>query len=151
MKEEKEYIIELEKLLDYQITTVIWNISNYIGNNDDIDLSGGSLMQSYLIMPDQTLSGQYIYAPVIGPNTDYNIIKPLRFNVMTSFWDHIGNIWLFQDARTPDGIIKYFVGDNPNYKASREVMGNSKGGGYKSLKVICTVPGDLNTVQMRLY
>ncbi|MFD0706450.1 hypothetical protein C6H64_05285 [Photorhabdus luminescens] len=150
MKEEKEYIVELEKLLDYQITTVLWSISNDLGS--DIDLSGGSLMQSYLIRPGQTLSGQYIYVPVIGPNTDYNIIKPLRFNVMTEYWEHIGNIWLFQDARTPDGTIKYFIGDNPNYRASREAQGNNiRGGGYKNLKVVAMTPGDLNSVRMIMY
>ncbi|AWK43408.1 hypothetical protein GPY51_05935 [Photorhabdus laumondii subsp. laumondii] len=144
----QEKIVELEKLIDSQVSTYVYVLSNYIGDMCDINLSGGNLQTDYMIKADGDLTDVLVHVPVIGP---HSVIKPLRLHVMTQFWDYVGVIWVFQDARTSDGIIKYYPGDNPNYKASRAAEGNNSGGGYKRLKVICTTPGDLNSVRIRLF
>ncbi|MCW7760838.1 hypothetical protein [Photorhabdus luminescens] len=151
MKEEIERISELEKIIDSQVATSLYSVSNFVGNDNDIHLTGGGLTKTYTIMSSETIWGIYANVPAIGPNTDIRIIKPLDFHVMTKYWENVGKIWLFQDARTINGVIKYCVGDNFNYLAARDAQGNHNGGGIKNLKVVCTVPGDLNTVQMRLY
>ncbi|EYU17324.1 hypothetical protein CE143_18935 [Photorhabdus luminescens] len=151
MIEKTERIAELEKIIDSQLTSSIYSVSNFVGNDNDVHLTGGSLTRTYTIMPMETVWGIYASVPIIGPNTDIKIIKPLDFHVMTKYWENVGKIWLFQEARAINGVIKYCVGDNFNYLASREAQGNNNSGGSKNLKVVCRVPGDLNTAQMILY
>ncbi|MCT8343280.1 MULTISPECIES: hypothetical protein [Photorhabdus] len=155
MKEKNiEDIEELQSLVDNQVPSYLSIIGNYVGELNEMYLTHPTGSQSLLphtIEANGVWHCSYLSVPRIGPNTNPNVNSPLLFQVST-FAEHVGNIWVFQEARSIKGVMKFYVGEKFNYLAAKEIRNfNPQTMASKYLKLVCGTPGNLTSLTPVLY
>ncbi|WP_350304424.1 hypothetical protein [Photorhabdus viridis] len=158
MIEKMNDIVELQKLLDSSVNTLIGNVHNFLGKN---------MMNVTQTPPDHFNSHKlphhiddmhvWVDANLLIPKIGLysTTIQPI---LLTSYsvnndCDNDRHIWLFQDSRSSDGVIKYSITKiNEKFDISKcsDVPGNSTGGGKKTL--MCTLdPTSKDKIRLRMY